>query len=640
MERTCFNTDLSEKDVGKKVTLLGWVSKRRNFGSILFIDLRDRSGIIQIMVQDADKVPDVRNEYVIEVNGTVALREQPNNKIKTGKIEVIAESIKVVNTAKLTPLIIADETDALEETRLKYRYLDLRRPCMQKYFDIRDAIKITTHRYLHEHRFIEVETPMLCASSPEGAKEYLVPSRLHHGSFYALPQSPQMFKQLLMVGGFERYYQIARCFRDEDLRAPMLCASSPEGAKEYLVPSRLHHGSFYALPQSPQMFKQLLMVGGFERYYQIARCFRDEDLRADRQPDFTQIDIETSFLDQQQFLEMMEGLIHEIFMNTIGYDVKLPLRQMTYKEAMERFGSDKPDTRFGIELHDLKGVFADTTFEAYKTAEAIKGICVPGVAEITSRKVIDSLTIEAKKYGLGGITVIKRENGELTGSFVKFLSENEKAALVKELGVGNNDIIIIAAGPYNRVAPLLGALRCQYARELGLIQPNTYDLLWVVDFPMFERDIENGQIVATHHPFTRPKDEDLKYLEEGEDPTKMISSAYDIVINGYEAGGGTLRIYDQDVQKKIFRTLGLTDEEVKEKFGYFVEALQYGTPPHAGMAFGLDRLAMILGGTDNIRDVIAFPKNLAGVCPMSGAPTRVTQQQLDDLGITFQEEEK
>ena len=579
VERTCFNTDLSEKDVGKKVTLLGWVSKRRNFGSILFIDLRDRSGIIQIMVQDADKVPDVRNEYVIEVNGTVALREQPNNKIKTGKIEVIAESIKVVNTAKLTPLIIADETDALEETRLKYRYLDLRRPCMQKYFDIRDAIKITTHRYLHEHRFIEVETPMLCASSPEGAKEYLVPSRLHHGSFYALPQSPQMFKQLLMVGGFERYYQ-------------------------------------------------------------IARCFRDEDLRADRQPDFTQIDIETSFLDQQQFLEMMEGLIHEIFMNTIGYDVKLPLRQMTYKEAMERFGSDKPDTRFGIELHDLKGVFADTTFEAYKTAEAIKGICVPGVAEITSRKVIDSLTIEAKKYGLGGITVIKRENGELTGSFVKFLSENEKAALVKELGVGNNDIIIIAAGPYNRVAPLLGALRCQYARELGLIQPNTYDLLWVVDFPMFERDIENGQIVATHHPFTRPKDEDLKYLEEGEDPTKMISSAYDIVINGYEAGGGTLRIYDQDVQKKIFRTLGLTDEEVKEKFGYFVEALQYGTPPHAGMAFGLDRLAMILGGTDNIRDVIAFPKNLAGVCPMSGAPTRVTQQQLDDLGITFQEEEK
>lgn len=577
MERTCFNTDLSEKDEGRQVTLVGWVSKRRNLGSILFIDLRDRSGIIQIMVKDADKAPDIRNEYVLQVKGTVSLREQPNTKIATGKIEVIADEITVVNTAKLTPLIIADETDALEDTRLKYRYLDLRRPCMQKYFDIRDQIKITTHRYLHEYRFIEVETPMLCASSPEGAKEYLVPSRLHHGSFYALPQSPQMFKQLLMVGGFERYYQ-------------------------------------------------------------IARCFRDEDLRADRQPDFTQIDIETSFLDQDQFLEMMEGLIAEIFKKTIGYEVKLPLRQMTYKEAMERFGSDKPDTRFGIELHDLKEVFANTTFEAYKTAGAIKGICVPGVAATTSRKVIDNLTLEAKKFGLGGLAVIKVENGELTGSFVKFLLDEEKVALVKALDAKDNDVIIIAAGAVNRVSPLLGALRLQYGKELGLIKPNTYDLLWVVDFPMFERDIENGEIVATHHPFTRPKDEDLKYLDE--DPTKVISSAYDIVINGYEAGGGTLRIYNQDVQKKIFNILGLSDEEVKEKFGYFVEALQYGTPPHAGMAFGLDRLAMILGGTDNIRDVIAFPKNLAGVCPMSGAPTVVTDKQLEDLGIHFEKEEK
>lgn len=576
MERTCWNTDLTEQDAGRKVTLVGWVAKRRNLGSILFIDLRDRSGIIQIMVKDADSAPDVRNEYVISVKGTVSLREMPNNKIKTGKIEVIADEITVVNTAKLTPLIIADETDALEETRLKYRYLDLRRPCMQRYFDIRDQIKITAHTYLHKNRFVEVETPMLCASSPEGAKEYLVPSRLHHGSFYALPQSPQMFKQLLMVGGFERYYQ-------------------------------------------------------------IARCFRDEDLRADRQPDFTQIDIETSFLDQEQFLTMMEGLIHEFFMNTIGYDVKLPLRQMTYKEAMERFGSDKPDTRFGIELHDLKEVFKNTSFEAYKTAEAIKGICVPGVAATTSRKVIDSLTLEAKKFGLGGLAVLKKENGELTGSFVKFLSDDEKVALIKTLEVNDNDVIIISAGAYNRVTPLLGAIRLRYGRELGLIKPNTYDLLWVVDFPMFERDVETGSIVATHHPFTRPRDEDLHWLDE--DPTKALSYAYDIVINGYEAGGGTLRIYDQDVQKKIFTILGLSDEEIKNKFGYFVEALQYGTPPHAGMAFGLDRLAMILGGTDNIRDVIAFPKNLAGVCPMSGAPTEVTAQQLEDLGIHFNKEE-
>ena len=570
MKRTCLNVELGLANVGQVVTLLGWVSKRRNFGSILFIDLRDRSGIIQIMVPDVDKIPDIRNEYVIQVTGTVKQKEQPNEKLKTGMIEVVADEIKVINTAKNTPIIIADETDALEDTRLKYRYLDLRRPVMQHYFDIRDEIKITTHKYLHEHNFIEIETPMLCASSPEGAKEYLVPSRVHPGQFYALPQSPQMFKQLLMVGGFERYYQ-------------------------------------------------------------IARCFRDEDLRADRQPDFTQIDIETSFLDQDEFLTMMEGLIRDIFKNTIGYEVKLPLRQMTYKEAMERFGSDKPDTRFGIELHDLKEVFKNTTFEAYKAAEAIKGICVPGVAAETSRKVIDNLTLEAKKFGLGGLAVLKKENGELTGSFVKFLLEEEKAALIQELGVNDGDILIISAGPYNRVTPLLGAIRLQYGKQLGLIKPNTYDLLWVIDFPMFERDIETGNMVASHHPFTRPKDEDLHWLDE--DPTKMLSYAYDIVINGYEAGGGTLRIYDQNVQKKIFSILGLSDEEVQEKFGYFVEALQYGTPPHGGMAFGLDRLAMILGGTDNIRDVIAFPKNLAAVCPMSGAPTTVTEQQLLDLGI-------
>ena len=572
MERTCRNTELGIKDVGREVTLLGWVSKRRNLGSLLFIDLRDRSGIIQIVVNEGVEIPDIRNEYVIEVKGIIEARSNPNKALKTGEIEVVAKEIKVINKAKTTPMIIADETDALEDTRLKYRYLDLRRPMMQKYFDIRDQIKITTHKYLHEHQFIEIETPMLCASSPEGAKEYLVPSRLHHGCFYALPQSPQMYKQLLMVSGFERYYQ-------------------------------------------------------------IARCFRDEDLRADRQPDFTQIDIETSFLTQDEFLALMEGLIHEIFMNTVGYDVKLPLRQMPYKEAMDKYGSDKPDTRFDIHLHDLKELFKNSAFEGYKTSESIKGIKVEGVAPVTSRKVIDSLTLEAKKFSLGGLTILKMEEAGLTGSFMKFISEEEANSLVKEFDLKLNDIIIIAAGPYNRVTPLLGALRNRYAKELGLVKPGTYDLLWVVDFPMFERDVENGQIVATHHPFTRPKDEDLKYLDT--DPTKCISYAYDIVINGYEAGGGTLRIYDQDIQRKIFEILGLTDEEIKEKFGYFVDALQYGTPPHGGMAFGLDRLAMILGGTDNIRDVIAFPKNLAGVEPMSNAPTEVTQAQLDDLGIKF-----
>ena len=576
MERTCFNTELSEKNVGQEVTLIGWVSKRRNLGSILFIDLRDRSGIIQITANENVEVPDIRNEYIISVKGVVALKEKENVNLKTGKIEIIASEIKVINTAKTTPLIIADETDALEDTRLKYRYLDLRRPMMQRYQDIRHQIKMATHVYLSNKHFIEVETPILTLSTPEGARDYLVPSRVHHGKFYALPQSPQIFKQLLMIGGMERYYQ-------------------------------------------------------------IARCFRDEDLRADRQPDFTQIDIETSFLDQDQFLTMMEGLIKEIFKKTINYDVKLPLRRMPYKEAMDTYGSDKPDTRFDIKLQDVKDIFSDTEFAGFKDVEAIKAIVINGVASTTSRKVIDNLTLEAKKFGLGGLSVIKYENDEFTGSFVKFLTEAEKTALKEQLHISNDDVIIIAAGKYNRVCPLLGSLRLKYAKELGLIKPNTYDLLWVVDFPLFERDAD-GNITSTHHPFTRPRDEDLQYLDT--DPTKILSYAYDIVINGYEAGGGSLRIYNQDIQKKVFEVLGLSDEDIKRKFGFFVDAFQYGTPPHAGMAFGLDRLTMILGGTDNIRDVIAFPKNLAAVCPMSLAPNAVDQQQLDDLGIAVVDYEK
>ena len=570
MERTCFNTELNLNNVGQKVSLVGWVSKRRNLGSILFIDLRDRSGIIQVVVNEDVECPDIRNEYVISVKGIVSKKDNPNPNLKTGQIEVVAKEITLINTAKTTPLIIADETDALEDTRLKYRYLDLRRPIMQHYLDIRHNIKMATHRYLDSYKFVEVETPILTLSTPEGARDYLVPSRVHQGKFYALPQSPQLFKQLLMIGGFERYYQ-------------------------------------------------------------IARCFRDEDLRADRQPDFTQIDIETSFLDQDQFLTMMEGLIKEIFKSTVNYDVELPLRRIPYQYAMDTYGSDKPDTRFGMELHNLKDLLINSSFVGYQTAEAISGIKVENVAQSTSRKVIDNLNLEAKKYGLGGITVLKVENGALTGSFLKFLDENQQVGLIKEFEAKNNDIILIAAGPYNRVMPLLGALRCKYARELNLIKPNTYDLLWVVDFPLFERDVESGAITSTHHPFTRPRDEDLHYLDS--DPTKILTYAYDIVINGYEAGGGSLRVYDQNVQKKIFEVLGLTEEDIQRKFGFFIDAFQYGTPPHAGMAFGLDRLAMILGGTDNIRDVIAFPKNLAAVCPMSNAPSCVDEEQLNDLGI-------
>ena len=577
MKRTCFNTELSEKNVGQEVTLIGWVSKKRNLGSIVFIDLRDRSGIIQITVNEGVNLPDIRNEYIITVTGTVSLKEKANPNLKTGAIEIIAKEVEVINTAKTTPLIIADETDALEDTRLKYRYLDLRRPIMQSYQDIRYQIKMAVHEYLSKEHFIEVETPILTLSTPEGARDYLVPSRVHHGKFYALPQSPQIFKQLLMIGGFERYYQ-------------------------------------------------------------IARCFRDEDLRADRQPDFTQIDIETSFLDQDQFLTMMEGLIKEIFARTINYEVKTPLRRMSYQYAMDNYGSDKPDTRFDIKLNDVKEIFKNSEFSGFKDVEAIRAIVVNGVAHETSRKVIDELTLEAKKFGLGGLSVIKVENNEFTGSFVKFLSEEEKEALKTQLNIKDNDLLIIAAGKYNRVCPLLGALRLKYGRQLGLIKPGTFDLLWIVDFPLFERDVENGQITSTHHPFTRPRDEDLKYLDT--DPTKILSCAYDIVINGYEAGGGSLRIYNQDVQKKVFEVLGLSDEDIKRKFGFFVDAFQYGTPPHAGMAFGLDRLTMILGNTDNIRDVIAFPKNLAAVCPMSGAPNIVDNDQLKDLGIAVTDWEK
>ncbi|MBE6133582.1 MAG: aspartate--tRNA ligase [Erysipelotrichaceae bacterium] len=568
MKRTCFNTDLTLDNVGQEVDLIGWVSKKRDLGSISFIDLRDRSGIIQVISEDTSSLPEIRNEYVISVHGKVRAKDKANPNLKTGNIEVVASEIKVINTANTTPLIIADNTDALEDTRLKYRYLDLRRPCMQHFLDIRHQIKLITHKYLSELRFVEVETPILCLSTPEGARDYLVPSRVHNGSFYALPQSPQIYKQLLMIGGMERYYQ-------------------------------------------------------------IARCFRDEDLRADRQPDFTQIDIETSFLDQDQFLTMMEGLIQKIFKETINYDVKLPLRRLPYLEAMDKYGSDKPDTRFEIYINDVKDILGELEVNGFNKAEAIRAIVVPGVASKTSRKVIDELSLEAKKFSLPYILYIKKENGLLSGSLTKNIDESKINELVNKLNVSEGDVVILAFGNKNRVLPLLGSFRLRYGKELGLIKPNTYDLLWVVDFPLFEKT-DTGY-TSSHHPFTRPNDESLPYLKE--DPSKVLSYAYDIVINGYEAGGGSLRIYDQKIQHQIFEILGLSEEDIKRKFGFFIDAFQYGTPPHAGMAFGLDRLTMILGGTDNIRDVIAFPKNLSAVEPMSGCPSPVDNDQLDELGI-------
>lgn len=421
-----------------------------------------------------------------------------------------------------------------------------------------------------------------------------------------------------------------------EIETPILTLSTPEGARDYLVPSRVHPGSFYALPQSPQIFKQLLMVGGFERYYQIARCFRDEDLRADRQPDFTQIDIETSFLDQDQFLTLMEGLIAQIMLDVKNIKIELPLRRMEYDEAINSYGSDKPDTRFGMLLHDVKDIFMNSAFDAFKTAASIKAVVIPGVAQLTTRKIADDLNLLAKKFGLKGFTVLKKEQKQITGSFTKYLSETEIQKLNEIPDLKDNDIIIIAASNSNRdVCFGLGALRSQYARQLELIKEDTYDLLWVVHFPMFEYDAENERYAANHHPFTRPVDEDLKYLDT--DPSKVYAQAYDLVFNGYEAGGGSMRIYDGAVQKKIFQIIGLSDADIKSKFGFFIDAFNYGTPPHGGMAFGLDRLAMILSGTNNIRDVIAFPKNLSAVCPMSNAPQSVDKMQLKDLHIKVEE---
>ena len=570
--RTDYCGNLRLKDVGRKVSLLGWVSKKRNLGSLLFIDLRDREGYIQICVKtDEIELPDIRNEYILEVEGVVSKKDVPNKNLATGEVEVVASKIKVINTALQPPISTQEVTDANEDIRLKYRYLDLRRNCMQKRFKIRANIVKATHNYLDSHDFIEIETP------------YLSPS-------------------------------------------------TPEGARDYLVPSRVHKGCFYALPQSPQLYKQMLMVSGFERYYQIARCFRDEDLRADRQPDFTQIDVETSFLNQDQILELGEGLVSKIFKDVLNYDVKLPLRRMDYLEAVNKYGSDKPDTRFSMYLVDIKYILSRSEFKLYQENKYTKAIKVEGFAEHLSRKKQDAINLIAPKFNMKQFAYLKYVNGELEGSIAKFISSELKEELIKAMELNNGDALIIATGNILRDINFgLGAVRTQLAKELNLIKPNTYDLLWVVHFPLFEKSEETGEITPCHHPFTRPCDEDIDKLFT--EPYNVYSYAYDIVINGYEAGGGSLRIYDQKVQEMIFKVLGFTEEDIQRKFGFFVESLKYGTPPHGGFALGLDRLAMILSGTDNIRDVIAFPKNLAAVDPVSNAPYEVDKEQLDKLGI-------
>lgn len=570
--------ELRASDVNKEVTLIGWVGKKRNLGSLVFIDLRDHFGYTQIIAEEAnfDCLKNIKNEYIIQVSGIVQLRNNKNPKLETGEIEVVANKINIVNTANLTPFIIADDTDALEDTRLKYRYLDLRRPVMQNYLMTRAKITRSLREYFDSYDFTEIETPILTLSTPEGARDYLVPSRTRKGSFFALPQSPQLFKQLLMIGGMERYYQ-------------------------------------------------------------IARCFRDEDLRADRQPDFTQVDIEMSFMNQDEILTLLENAIKKVFKDVKNLDIETPFRRIPWKIAMGKYGSDKPDTRFDMCLHDIKEDLKDIEFTAFKEAQDIRCIVVKNVASVTSRKVMDSLNDISKKYGIKQVTVLKYLNNEIEGSFTKFLNDEMKQNLINHLALENDSIIIIAAGEFNKVCFALGALRTHYAKTLNLIKPNTFDFLWVVDFPLFDK-LDDGSYTSEHHPFTRPREEDYPLLDTA--PEKVLSAAYDIVINGYEAGGGSLRIYDQEMQKKIFNILGFTDEDIKRKFGFFVDAFQYGTPPHGGAAFGLDRLTMIISGTDNIRDVIAFPKNLNAVCPMSNAPCPVDEQQLIDLGIEVRKDVK
>lgn len=575
MYRTHNNGELRLQDVNSEVTLCGWVAKRRNFGALVFIDLRDRYGITQLVFNEdiATQISDVRNEYVLQVKGTVVERKDKNPKLATGEIEVVVREVKIVNTAITTPMIIADETDALEDTRLKYRYLDLRRPVLQKNLILRNRITLLVRNYLAKYGFTEVETPILCRSTPEGARDYLVPSRISKGEFYALPQSPQLYKQLLMVGGMDRYFQ-------------------------------------------------------------IARCFRDEDLRADRQPEFSQIDIEMSFVDEEDIWSMTEGLMKEIFKDIKGIDLP-EFKRIPYDTCMEKYGSDKPDLRFDMPLYNVSEVFANTEFKVFENClnegGIIQAMNVKNGADKFSRKQLDKLQDYVKVYGAKALANLKLTTEGFAGSVTKVLSDAEKEALRTMLNIEENDIVFFVADKKKVAQSSLGALRVKLGHDLDLINKDAYEFLWVTDFPMFEYDENENRYVAAHHPFTSPNLEDVDKLLS--DPAHCYSRAYDLVLNGYELLSGSIRIHDQKLQEKVFEAIGMTLEEAHEKFSWFMDAFQYGTPPHGGVGIGLERLTMILAGTDNIRDVVAFPKTASASDLMAQAPSPVDPAQLKELGI-------
>ncbi len=580
-KRTKMNGILRESDIGQLVTLTGWAAKNRNLGSLIFVDLRDRTGLIQLVFDSVDypevfeKAKTIRAEFVLAVRGTVRPRasEAVNANLDTGSVEVLVSELRILNESETPPIPIDDKASVSDVNRLKYRYLDLRRLSMQKNIILRHQIAKCARDYFDRNGFLEIETPVLTKSTPEGARDYLVPSRVHAGKFYALPQSPQLFKQLLMVAGYDRYMQ-------------------------------------------------------------IVKCFRDEDLRADRQPEFTQIDLEMSFVNLDDILEINEGFLKEVFRKTLGREIETPFPRMSYQEAMSRFGSDKPDVRFGLELVDISSFAANCSFQVFagtvRDGGAVRLVCAPGAGTF-SRKEIDGLTEFVKTHGGKGMAWIAVGESEHRSSLGKVLTPEEIQEMIRLANGRPGDLICLVSGKSDEVYTVLGALRCELGAKLQLIPQDEFAFLWVVDFPLFEYSEEENRYVAKHHPFTMPKEEDMDKMET--DPGSVRAKAYDIILNGVELGGGSLRIYQKDLQARMFRALGFTDEAAKERFGFLLEAFRYGTPPHGGMAYGLDRMVMLMAGCDSIRDTIAFPKVQNASCLMTGAPDFVEQKQLDELSL-------